>query len=425
MSTPHNEPRPLPRSLAPLHDESVAGYLLRLAHRLGTSPGQITKRTGLLPSGSGHAPAYPGRSLPINLLYRPGEDRIRTFARVTRLTPDEADQLFLAALGRHYGPLNEDLTRRGNSARMLHNNPGLYSRWTRYCPQCLRGDDNSPIQQRHGGSWRRSWRLPPVFACVEHQRLLINHCPACGQAALGGSRFSFIPSPGEEGIHPAQCRASRIGTGPNDRPLLCGADLAQPARLTAAHDEQTMKELLGLQQQILDLLDPHRTQSIGWLVPTVHYFMDLRVMSALVLLSWPATQDLAATAEMKNAVDQAATDCRTTCNELRARGGKRHTSRAFSTLPDDPFAAGAVLHIADRLLATEDDDVFDAIRPVFQAAQTREPEMAGTLRNSPAMPLSQPLRRLLAVRDKPRWRGSRTYIASATDLVHVTGKTIW
>jgi hypothetical protein len=39
---------PLPHSLAPLPDESLLGFLLRLAHRLDTSPLRLAQATGLL-----------------------------------------------------------------------------------------------------------------------------------------------------------------------------------------------------------------------------------------------------------------------------------------------------------------------------------------------------------------------------------------
>ncbi|MFE2599832.1 hypothetical protein ACFXCZ_25610 [Streptomyces sp. NPDC059396] len=39
--------RPLPRSLDPLEDESLPGYLLRLSHRLSIGPGPLVLRAGL------------------------------------------------------------------------------------------------------------------------------------------------------------------------------------------------------------------------------------------------------------------------------------------------------------------------------------------------------------------------------------------
>jgi hypothetical protein len=56
---------PLPRSLDPLPDESLPGYLLRLAHRLGLAPIRVMQLTGLTTSQDGHQPAR--RNLMIHL----------------------------------------------------------------------------------------------------------------------------------------------------------------------------------------------------------------------------------------------------------------------------------------------------------------------------------------------------------------------
>ncbi len=56
---------PLPRSLDPLPDESLPGYLLRLAHRLGLAPARIMQLTGLTASRDGRQPAR--RSLMLHL----------------------------------------------------------------------------------------------------------------------------------------------------------------------------------------------------------------------------------------------------------------------------------------------------------------------------------------------------------------------
>ena len=40
-------PRPLPRSLDPLPDESLIGFMLRLSHRLDLPPARIATLTGL------------------------------------------------------------------------------------------------------------------------------------------------------------------------------------------------------------------------------------------------------------------------------------------------------------------------------------------------------------------------------------------
>ena len=79
---------PLPRSLDPLPDESLPGYLLRLAHRLGLAPARIMQLTGLTAGRDGHQPgppepdAAPGRGAGRGLRPRHQAHRSRGLATV-------------------------------------------------------------------------------------------------------------------------------------------------------------------------------------------------------------------------------------------------------------------------------------------------------------------------------------------------------
>jgi hypothetical protein len=85
--------------------------------------------------------------------------------------------------------------------------PWVFTRFTRYCPDYLRGD-GSLIQRRHGGAWSKYWRLPVVFACPTHQRLLAHTCPTCNALALArpANLARPLPMAGHQVTHPTACR---------------------------------------------------------------------------------------------------------------------------------------------------------------------------------------------------------------------------
>src|SRR6266536_361509 len=222
-------PRPLPRSLIPLPDESLPGYLLRLAYRLDLSPARLALLTGLA-AASGRTPA--GHMLALH------PTTAATFAEAARLTTAEATSLTLTTLAARYPPVS--LQFRGRQRRVhgvFVKENWIFSRFTRYCPQCLAGD-GSVVQQRHGGGWSKLWRLPVVFACPQHQRLLEHTCPTCRRPALhrvrGGQ--ALLPHESNSTLHPAACR--NTVTANNSRaPQTCGHRLDhENARPTPATD---------------------------------------------------------------------------------------------------------------------------------------------------------------------------------------------
>src|SRR5262249_61594567 len=87
-------PSPLPRSLDPLPDEALPGYLLRLAHRLGLAPARIMQLTGLTISRDGHQPA------PRNPMMHVDETPAAAFAHAPQLTPTRVPGLCLGSLSR-------------------------------------------------------------------------------------------------------------------------------------------------------------------------------------------------------------------------------------------------------------------------------------------------------------------------------------
>ncbi len=60
---------------------------------------------------------------------------------------------------------------------------------SRFCPACLATSH---------GRWQLEWRLPWVFACQKHFRLLADSCPACGhtqRTSRGWLRGDLVPAP--------------------------------------------------------------------------------------------------------------------------------------------------------------------------------------------------------------------------------------
>lgn len=277
---------PLPRSLDPLPEESLPGYLLRLAHRLGVTPLRLAIRCGLSTDRGRKAVAA-------RVIVDLSPDLTADFARTTRLDPTEVTRLTLGSLADRYPFLHPgfNLTRstQPRAAAISPRENWVFTQFTRYCPDCLAGD-GSPIQQRHGGAWSNLWRLPIVFACPRHQRLLEHLCPDCGTPALHRRAGLARPLPmaGRPVSHPAACRnpARHQPSQP------CGHRLDQLDNAQAIGGE-----LLDLQQDLLRLLqDPGQPEarSLGQSTTGPRYLTDLRITAALLRANWPATRHLIA-----------------------------------------------------------------------------------------------------------------------------------
>lgn len=361
--------QPLPRSLAPLPDEILPGYLMRLAHRAGTTVDEIAHRTGL------RGPRVRNPML-LGYLHTLDETRLQALAEATRLTPAEARSLLLGPLAARYGPLDPHYTRRATPMRVINNNPWVWTTTWRYCPQCLAGDLDDAIQQLHGGAWRRHWRLPPVFSCLTHRRLLRHLCPGCHTLV---ATAEMIDRTDEDDLHPTQCR--RRG---------CGTQLADPqCHAEPGLDAPTRRVLDRLQRRFARLLSPSApptVRSTGWPIPAAQYFMDLRTVTALTLLSWPAARPLCATPLLAQALDAEAA-WRQHEYERLLRGAKKHSSQAFLRPAVDALAGAAVLHVADRLLRLDEAQARDALAPLTEAAASRATALTSYLRHLPGSSL--------------------------------------
>ncbi|WP_405011683.1 TniQ family protein [Kitasatospora sp. NBC_01539] len=342
---------PFPRSLVPLPDESLPGFLLRLGHRLNLAPGFVAWRVGLAGERPMVTTARAGQ------LFMIEASKLQHFAQVARISPEDADRLTLRPWVNRCPPVTHALVPPKDptaTPRPLHRfPPGILVPGGRYCPECLAGD-GSEIQARHGGAWLRRWRLATTFACPEHNVLLRHTCPDCHQPPGTAYRsHQLLTLPGAAGLHPAQCR-NETSSG-----QACGQRLddltGHPAQGTL-HDD-----LADLQIRLHSLLQPDTPARASFEI-----FADLQLLATLILATWPATAH-----QMSS--EQAAEVNSHVTNQLRqvdALPPIRHRDQELSwTLPPRAsLAVAAVLSLADRILRTPEQKRADAIGQLASTA---------------------------------------------------------
>ena len=259
--------RPLTRSLEPLNGESLAGYLLRLSFRLRVSPLRLARLADCADAGSG-----------VIMRRRLLDLDVRRFAQATRLSDEEAGSLTIASWAGRYPPVTRSAI--GQGPPVIIDN-WLFAGTPRFCPDCLAGD-GSPVQQQYGGPWKKTWQLPVAYACPGHRRFLREACPVPHTARPGVGML--IPFPSAAVLHPAQCRLPRQPESKAPTRPACGNRLDQP------HDHDLRRPspaALDAQQRLLDLLNPSHPAEDAF-----RAFTDLRLVTALVCMSWPLGRDL-------------------------------------------------------------------------------------------------------------------------------------
>lgn len=338
VATPH---RALPRSLEPLADESLPGYLLRLAHRLDLSPARLAAVTGLTLHSA----------VPVSRMLALEPAMAEEFGRMTRLSATEVTGLTLASLSGSYPPL--DLAFSGR-LRLTHGvfvkENWVFSHASRYCPQCLAGD-GSVIQQQYGGAWSKLWRLPVVFACPVHGQLLRHACPACGDDAHSSAGSgSMLPLVGNSTLHPTQCRNAVRAAGLR---RACGHQLARPG-LPAPDLSDERESLLPLQSRLLGLLRSDGQEAVvsfGQETTPARYFVDLRILTCAIVASWPVGRDLAEPSACERLIDRHVRRRRREIEAIRRSGRTVREIGLFDRPPLDSATCGHLLALADHITA--------------------------------------------------------------------------
>ncbi|PSM39993.1 hypothetical protein C6Y14_28790 [Streptomyces dioscori] len=338
-------PRPLPRSLEPLTDETLTGYLLRLSHRLSVSPAHIAQRIGLNIAPTG------GR-LRRNLILELTDVEIDMVCATTRLAPVEVDSMTMRTWIIRYPALGASLQHHNIRPQL---DPWLTPDLSRYCPQCLAGD-GSEIQNRHGGPWKKEWHLPIIFSCIAHNRFLQSGCPSC----LQPTHSTWQPSPliarsGDGTLHPTQCRQSIAGRRRGAKP--CGNQLASTTK--QVDPPLLSPDLLAFQKYINSFLTSERTTE-----ESSAYFTDLRIVCALLATSWPHSRHLVA----RNLTKAVQTHVRLLQERRGDQPWGKQSYRTLDSPPATPQACAGLFRAADRILCSEDADLPDVLTHYFETS---------------------------------------------------------
>ncbi|KIE23030.1 hypothetical protein LK08_31975 [Streptomyces sp. MUSC 125] len=363
MTGPAQSPQPLPRSLLPLPDESLTGFLLRLSHRLDESPLRLAARTGLISPLEFNRYAAPVRQPTMTEL---PEDLALAFAAAVRLAPATVRDLTLTPFQQTYPPVADEIHRRLFKPRSGPRTAWLTSNASKCCPRCLAGD-RSTIQQRHGGPWKRQWHLPVVFACLEHNTFLRDTCPHCRRPIHADGYISpflrMVHGASTAQLHPGRCR-NAIGSG-----KLCQGRLDQLTPFRHQRLPQLTPPIADLQRRLLDQLRPGSSNPESF-----RRFADLLVLSTLVTQAWPRRPDLPAPPELAAALDAHVEQHDGRAGPHTARGPRTWKNGAWAAAPQSALATAAVLAMADHCQRSTTRELRDFLDNLLdRSAEQRDP----------------------------------------------------
>lgn len=318
-------PRRLPRSLTAAPDESLAGYVLNLCHRLGMTPKELAARTGLESRERNEIDT--GYAVTVHAEVQ------KAFATATGLTTEAIARL---TLGRYDGHLF-DSTAPARAARTVHGALWVAPPMTRYCPHCLA---DTPAENPDRTTWALAWLTPWAVACTRHGVLLPHACPACntsvGDSGMRGA--TLIPRVSHPVSHPAACRATV-----DSAQTLCGARLDRADALDAP------PSVLALQGRLNAILDGRAESltSLGVPVTADQYLRDLRVLAVMLQLA----NEPSVLAMLPRTLTDPARDYLAERHARRLQRGKRDRSdRTWTHPPVDSRVTATLLVTAAGLL---------------------------------------------------------------------------
>ncbi|WP_331762206.1 TniQ family protein (plasmid) [Streptomyces sp. NBC_01520] len=205
--------RTLPIRLAPQPGEALDSWWEAIAHRLGTTTGDVLASMGLLPRGSSRPVDSGILGRLVTLL---DEDQAAAIAWSAGPTQAQAHAMTLA---RYDGKIHVvDARRHRVEARHVWGR----ARGSRYCPACL---------AESGGRWRLSWRLGWSFACLDHHLLLVDACPRCSRTPR------HFPATTRHPLAPGRCHSPSENDSP---PARCGQPFEEVPTLTLTAQGSTI-----------------------------------------------------------------------------------------------------------------------------------------------------------------------------------------
>jgi hypothetical protein len=216
----------LPFTMPPIPGESFDSWLVAYAARLQAGTGELAAAIGL-PLGYLNTQT---RVLLTGVLPTTVLDRI---AEATGVATDVLAGMFHAPVPTPATPLKP-------AARAIRNS-WTPTAGTKFCPNCLAGN---------GGRLQLAWRLPWSFLCLDHNRLLVNACPRCGQPPYVGSiKYSF-----KRNLNPGHCRTT-LPRQPDRPARMCRAllETATTSAPTRLHKARAAQRFINEQLDLLTI----------------------------------------------------------------------------------------------------------------------------------------------------------------------------